>query len=163
MTLTVRDATRDDWPSIWPIMETVVRAGDTYTYPRDMSEAAAYEAWMGMPGAVVLVALDGAQVVGSAKIVPNQQGPGAHVANASFIVGPAARGRGIGRKLGETALWRARALGFRAMQFNAVVEENTAAVRLWRSLGFDIVGTIPDAFDHPAAGMVGLHIMHRRL
>lgn len=159
----IRDATADDWPSIWPIMQAIVRAGETYTYPRDMSETAGHSAWLGLPGAVVLVAEDADGVLGSAKIVPNQQGPGAHVANASFIVGPAARGKGVGRALGEAALVRARALGFRAMQFNAVVEANTAAVCLWRSLGFDIIGTVPEAFDHPDAGLIGLHIMHRRL
>lgn len=49
------------------------------------------------------------------------------------------------------------------MQFNAVVETNTRAGGLWRPLGFETVGTVPEAFRHPTAGFVGLHIMHRPL
>lgn len=163
MTVTVRDATAEDWPAIWPIVEAVVRAGETYTVPRDMTDGDARAFWMRTAPAVVLVAVDGDTVLGSAKVLANKAGPGAHVANGSFMVGEAARGRGVGRLLGEAALDRARVLGFRAMQFNAVVEANATAVKLWRSLGFDIVGTVPEAFDHPTAGLVGLHVMHRRL
>jgi len=111
---------------------------------------------------VVAVDADGT-VLGSAKMNPNQSGPGAHVAGAGFMVSPAAAGRGIGRALGEHALAWARAEGYRAMQFNAVVEANTRAVSLWRSLGFEIIGTVPEAFHHPEKGYVGLHIMHRYL
>lgn len=161
--VTVRVADADDWPAIWPIVEAVVRAGETYTWPRDLSEADARRLWMVAAPGRTLVAVDGPVVLGSAKITPNQMGPGAHVANGSFMVGAAARGRGVGRLLGQAALDHARAAGFRAMQFNAVVEVNLTAVKLWRALGFDIVGTVPEAFDHPTAGLVGLHIMHRRL
>lgn len=49
------------------------------------------------------------------------------------------------------------------MQFNAVVETNTVAVALWSKLGFEIIGTVPEAFDHPVHGLVGLHVMHQRL
>ena len=163
MTIEVRSATGADWPALWPIVEAVVRAGETYTYPRDLTEAAAKAIWMQTPPGATLVAVDGDQILGSAKITPNQMGGGAHVANASFMVGEAERGRGVGRLLGETALAWARSAGYRAMQFNAVVETNTVAVALWRALGFEIVGTVPEAFDHPTHGLVGLHIMHRRL
>ena len=110
-----------------------------------------------------LVAVENGQVLGAAKIIPNQQGNGAHVANGSFMVAPQARGRGVARALGEAALVFAREAGFKAMQFNAVVETNTVAVALWKKLGFDIVGTVPEAFDHPTHGLVGLHVMYRRL
>jgi len=163
MAFVVRPATPDDWPGIWPIVEAVIRAGETYTLARDMPETEARSFWMRAAPAVVLVAVDGDQVLGSAKVLANQMGPGAHVANASFMVGPAARGRGVGRALGEAALDQARALGFGAMQFNAVVEANRAAVALWQSLGFEIIGTVPEAFDHPTEGLVGLHVMHRTL
>ena len=163
MTVSIRAARADDWPAIWTIVEPVVRAGETYTWPRDLTESEARALWMLAPPAVVLVAVDGDEVLGSAKVLANQRGPGAHVANGSFMVGTAARGRGVGRRLGEATLEQARALGFRAMQFNAVVEANTSAVALWRSLRFEIVGTVPEAFDHPTEGLVGLHIMHRPL
>jgi GNAT superfamily N-acetyltransferase len=102
-------------------------------------------------------------VLGTAKMGPNRPGPGSHVSTASFMVASNARGRGIGRALGEYALSWAREQRYAAMQFNAVVESNHAAVRLWQALGFHIIGTVPEAFEHPTLGRVGLHVMHRRL
>ena len=160
----VREATAADWPVIWSIVEAVVRAGDTYTYPRDLDEAFGRTLWMQPSPGVTLVAVDDeGRVLGTAKLGPNQMGPGSHVANASFMVAADARGRGVGRALGEAILSRAAADGYRAMQFNAVVEANHAAVALWKALGFEIIGTAPEAFDHPREGLVGLHIMYRRL
>ena len=161
----VRPATNDDWPGIWQALEPTLRAGETYTYPRDITEEEARTAWTGTPGARVLVAVDTGDeaVLGTAKYLPNHPGAGAHIANASFVVAPDAGGRGVGRTLAHAVLDHARADGYRAMQFNAVVETNHRAVRLWQSLGFNILATVPEAFDHPTAGLVGLHIMHRVL
>jgi len=111
----------------------------------------------------VVVAGDGDTILGSAKMGPNRPGRGAHVATASFMVDPGCQGRGVGRALGKYVVEWARAAGYRSMQFNAVVETNTAAVRLWESLGFEILTTVPEAFDHPVHGLVGLHIMYQRL
>jgi GNAT superfamily N-acetyltransferase len=104
----------------------------------------------------------GEVVIGSAKMGPNRPGRGAHVATASFMVDPAQQGRGVGRALGQYVVDWARANGYRSMQFNAVVETNTAAVKLWQSLGFEILTTVPEAFDHRVHGRVGLHVMHQR-
>lgn len=158
----IRPITDADWPGVWPIVEAVTRAGETYTYPLDMTEAQARAMWTPPTPGGTLVAVEDGRVLGAAKIIPNQQGNGAHVANGSFMVAPEARGRGVARALGEAALVFARAAGFKAMQFNAVVETNTVAVALWEKLGFRIVGTVPDAFDHPTHGLVGLHIMYRQ-
>lgn len=163
MAVEIRPITDADWPGLWPVIETVIRAGETYTYPLDMTEAQARTMWTPPAPGGTLVAIEDGKVLGAAKIIPNQQGNGAHVANGSFMVATAARGRGVARGLGEAALAFARDAGFKAMQFNAVVETNTVAVGLWKKLGFEIVGTVPGAFDHPAHGLVGLHIMHRRL
>lgn len=159
----IRPLTDADWPGLWPIIEAVTREGETYTYPLNMTEADARAMWTPAAPGGTLVAVEDDHILGAAKIVPNQQGNGAHVANGSFMVGPEARGRGVARRLGEAALEFARAAGFRSMQFNAVVETNAHAVALWRSLGFEIVGTVPEAFNHPRQGLVGLHVMYRRL
>ena len=163
MVIEIRPITDADWPGLWPIIEAVTRAGETYTYPLDMTEAEARAMWMPPAPGGTLVAIEDGLVLGAAKIIPNQQGNGAHVANGSFMVAAGARGRGVARSLGEAALAFAREAGFKSMQFNAVVETNTVAVGLWKKLGFEIVGTVPQAFDHPAHGLVGLHIMHRPL
>jgi len=160
----VRKATEADWPSIWPIVEGVVRAGGTTPSPGVRPGAAGRGLGRPRPPGGTRTAGDEAgRVLGTAKLGPNQLGPGSHVANASFMVADGARGRGVGRALGEAAISRATADGYRAMQFNAVVEVNHSAVALWKALGFAILGTSPEAFDHPRDGLVGLHIMHRRL
>jgi GNAT superfamily N-acetyltransferase len=160
----VRDATSDDWTAIWPFLQAVIRAGETFTWDRDTDEPTARSLWMREPPGVTVVATDpGGTVLGTAEIHPNYGGAGRHVANAGFIVDPAHGGRGVGRVLGEHVVERARRDGYEAMVFNAVVETNVNAVALWRTLGFEVLATIPRAFDHPAHGKVGLLVMHREL
>jgi L-amino acid N-acyltransferase YncA len=162
--LTIREARPEDWEAIWPFFRRIVAAGETYAYDREMSESEGQRTWMiGRPGRTV-VATDADEVVlGTANMYPNRQGPGSHVASASFMVDPERSGRGVGRALGEYVIDSARESGFRAIQFNAVVETNEAAVALWRSLGFEVLATVPEAFKHPRHGYVGLLIMHRFL
>jgi GNAT superfamily N-acetyltransferase len=159
----IREYTDDDWSSVWPIIQDVMSAGETYAYDPEWSSEQAREVWVEAPPGQTVVACDGPRVLGTAKMGPNRPGPGSHVATASFMVAANARGRGVGRALGEYVLSWASAHGYAAMQFNAVVESNHAAVRLWQELGFQIIGTVPEAFAHPTLGRVGLHIMHRRL
>ncbi len=118
---------------------------------------------MEQPPGQTVVAAEGDLVLGSAKMGPNRPSRGAHVATASFMVDPAAQGRGVGRALGTYAVEWARAAGYRGMQFNAVVETNAAAVALWRALGFEVLTTVPEAFDSRSHGLVGLHVMYQRL
>jgi GNAT superfamily N-acetyltransferase len=160
----IREATEDDWPAIWPFLHRIVAAGETFTYDPDLAEDDARGIWLLSPPGrtVVALAIDGT-VLGTAKMNPNQMGPGSHVCSASFMVDPEHSGRGVGRALVEHALEWARLEGYRAMQFNAVAESNARAVALYRSLGFEILGTVPEGFKHPVKGYVGLHIMHRRL
>jgi GNAT superfamily N-acetyltransferase len=167
----IRTATADDWPRIYPVFAAVTAEGTTYAYPAGLSSDEARDLWTGRGHVVVAVEDHEAEaavppddpVLGTAVMQPNRPGRGSHVATASFMVSAQARGRGVGRALGEHMLAWAREEGFRAVQFNAVVETNTAAVALWRSLGFTVIGTVPEAFEHPEHGFVGLHVMHRFL
>ncbi len=159
----IREATDSDWEQIWPFFRQIVSAAETYAYDPDMPDETAREMWMVGPPGVTLVAVADGDVVGSANAYANRAGPGAHVASASFMVDPAHAGRGVGRALGEAVLDWAAAAGFAAMQFNAVVETNERAVALWRSLGFETIGTVPEAFRLPDGSLTGLHVMHRRL
>jgi len=159
----IRPAAAEDWPRIYPFYAAIVEAGETYAFPLDQSLEEARPWWMEEPPGLTIVALDADTILGSAKMGPNRPGRGAHVATASFMVDPSHRGRGVGRALGAYALAWARDAGYSAMQFNAVVETNTAAIALWEELGFEIVGTVPEAFDHARHGRVGLHVMYRRL
>jgi L-amino acid N-acyltransferase YncA len=159
--VTIRLANAGDWPAIWPFFAQIVAAGETYAYPDDLTADSAEALWMEQPPGRTVVAVDAdATVLGSAKMGPNRPGRGAHVATASFMVDPAAQGRGVGRELATHAVAWARHAGYRGMQFNAVVETNTGAVRLWQSLGFQVIGTVPGAFDSREHGHVGLHVMY---
>jgi L-amino acid N-acyltransferase YncA len=160
----IRDAAAEDWPKIWPFLRDIVRAGETYTWPTDVTEDVARAMWMAhaLPYRTV-VAVDGDTVMGTAKMGPNQLGPGSHVGNGSFMVHPDHGGKGVGRALGQYVVDQSRADGFRAIQFNAVVATNTVAVKLWQSLGFEIIATLPEGYRHATKGYVGLHIMFRSL
>ena len=162
--MNIRPANDGDWLELWPIWQAVMAAGDSYPFAPDADEETGRQHWMQPPPTESWVAVDDAgTVLGSYISGPNKPGLGDHVATASYIVAPSARRQGIGRALGEHSLERARQRGFASMQFNAVVETNTAAVALWQSLGFTIIGTVPAAHRHPEHGLVGIHIMHRTL
>lgn len=153
-----------DWPAIWEIFQATVGPGDTFIFAPDTSETDARAGWMfnGEDRRTYVARLDGL-IVGSAYLKPNHVGLGNHIANAGWMIASAVSGRGIGRKFAEYVLSEARAMGFRGMQFNAVVASNHRAVNLWKSLGFEVIGTIPNAFRHSQLGFTGLHIMYRDL
>jgi len=158
----IRLAVAADFSAMWAIFQEVLATESTYVFTADMSEADAFAYWFG-PGVTAFVAEEKGEVVGMYKLVANQAGLGSHVANASFMVAARAGGRGIGRLLGAHCLQAAKDMGYLAMQFNFVVSTNAAAVRLWQSLGFHIVGTLPNVFRHRELGLVDAFVMHRFL
>jgi GNAT superfamily N-acetyltransferase len=159
----IRAAAAGDWPKIYPFFAAIVAAGETYAYPDGLSSDEARPLWMEEPPGLTVVAVEGDTVLGSAKMGPNRPGRGAHIATGSFMVDPGQAGRGVGRALGAYLIDWARRNGYHGIQFNAVVETNAAAVHLWQSLGFRILGTVPEAFAHPTNGLVGLHVMYLKL
>lgn len=155
----IRPATADDWPAIWPIFREIVQAQETYAYPLDLTSEQASDLWLEKPPGSTVVLVDGERVLGTAKMGPNRPGAGDHIGTASFMVDSAARGLGVGRTLARHVIDWHRDQGYEGIQFNAVVETNTSAVRLWQDCGFEIVGTVPRAFRSASHGYVGLHVM----
>jgi L-amino acid N-acyltransferase YncA len=160
--VTIRPATPEDADAIWRIFYAVVQGGDSYTFTPDTPRQQAV-AYFLAPGITSWVVEDAGRIVGMYKMIPNHGGLGDHVANASFMVDPAAQGHGAGRAMGEHCLDQARKAGYRAMQFNLVISTNTGAVSLWKTLGFQIVGTLPKVFRHHTLGEVDAYVMHRFL
>ena len=159
-TITLRPARDADADAIWAVLEPVIRAGETYPLPRDMPRAEALRYWH-QPEHEVFVADEGGSVVGTYYLRANSQAGGGHVANCGYMTAAQASGRGIGRAMCLHSLARAKARGFRAMQFNLVISTNAPAVHLWQSCGFAIVGRLPGAFLHPALGYVDALVMYR--
>jgi ribosomal protein S18 acetylase RimI-like enzyme len=157
----IRKATAADADAIWSIIKEVIATGDTYVFAADSSREKMLEYWCGPDKHVYVALLDG-EVAGTFVIKDNQPDLGSHIANAGFMTSPRASGKGIGRKMGEFSLEEARRLGYRAMQFNIVIKSNTRAVALWKKLGFEIIGEIPEALNKRGE-FVNAYIMYRKL
>jgi len=160
--MVIREANTSDRDAIWKILELIIRGGDTYTLPADMGREEALAYW-NSPGHEVFVAEENGEILGTYYSRVNQKGGGAHVANCGYMTAPWASGRGVARAMCQHSLEYAKTRGFRAMQFNFVVSSNERAVRLWRSMGFEIVGRLPGAFMHPTLGPVDALVMYRHL
>jgi ribosomal protein S18 acetylase RimI-like enzyme len=160
--VTIRPARAADRDAIWSILEPMIRGGESYPLPRDLTREHALQYWFGQPHEVFVAEIDG-RIVGTYFIQPNQRGGGAHVANCGYITATGLTGRGIARAMCGHSLDYAKERGYRAMQFNFVVSTNERAVRLWQSCGFEIVGRLPAAFQHPVAGFVDAFVMYRHL
>lgn len=158
----IRRAEPRDTGAIAAIILPTIREGATYALDPDMSEAEALAYWMA-PDKETFVAEENDEIVGTYFMRPNQAGGGRHVCNCGYMTRMQSAGRGIARRMCEHSLEHARSRGYRAMQFNFVVTTNERAVRLWRSLGFQIVGRLPGAFRHPSAGYVDALVMYQQL
>lgn len=158
----IRKAEGSDEPAIWKIIKAVIAGGDTYVFSPDATEDEMMAYWF-TPDKYNYVALLDGEVVATFWLRANQPGLGAHVGNAAYMVSPDAHGKGVGKTMALWSLDEARRLGFTAMQFNFVVKSNSVAVNLWKSIGFEIIGEIPDAFDHAQNGLTNAYIMYRKL
>ena len=161
-TMEIRPASPADYPAIWTVLEPIIRAGETFALPRDMTADAALAFWLA-PGHDAFVAETAGAIVGTYFLHENQRGGGGHVANCGYATAVAERGRGVAGAMCAHSLEHARARGFRAMQFNLVISTNERAVRLWQAMGFAIVGRLPGAFAHPTLGDVDAFVMFQSL
>jgi L-amino acid N-acyltransferase YncA len=160
--MTIRPAEAADANAIWAILEPTIRAGETYTLPRNMERDNALEYWLSDEHTVFVAEQDG-KVFGSYYVRANQKGGGAHVCNCGYMTAAWASGRGVATAMCEHSLKFARSQGFRAMQFNFVVSSNRPAIHLWQKFGFAIVGRLPQAFLHPVLGYVDALVLYRTL
>lgn len=160
--IAIRPATPADFPAIWAIFEPIIAAGETYEYDETLTTEQAQEIWFNSQTLTVVAEAQG-NIIGAYKLKPNHAGRGSHIANGSYIVAAHCRGQGIGRQLVEHSLEMAIARNYRAIQFNIVVSTNIGAIKLYEKLGFQILGTIPQAFNHKTLGYVDTHVMYRSL
>ena len=160
--MNIREATEEDFDEIWPIFSEVVSIGDTYAYPQDTSKQEALNIWIHVPKKTFVI-LDGNKIVGTYYLKTNQSGPGNHVCNCGYMVSSAARGKGLATTMCKHSQKVALELGYKAMQFNFVASTNEGAVRLWNKLGFETVGRLPKAFEHPEKGLVDALVMYKWL
>ena len=158
----IREATEADFEEIWPIFHEIVSAGETYAYAQNTSKEEAKRLWMHLPRKTYVVEEDN-QILGTYFIKTNQAGGGSHVCNCGYMVSSKARGQGLATSMCEHSQRIAVELGYKAMQFNFVVASNEGAVRLWIKLGFETVGCLPQAFNHPKLGYVDALVMYKWL
>jgi ribosomal protein S18 acetylase RimI-like enzyme len=159
----IQRAEESDWAQIWRLLEPIFRSGETYAFSPDITETEAHRVWIEMPQATYVAKDPLGAVIGTYYLKPNQPGLGSHVCNCGYVVSDRARGQGVASLMCEHSQREAGRMGFRAMQFNLVVSTNEGAVKLWKKLGFDVVGTLPGAFRHPRDGFVDAFIMFKKL
>jgi len=158
----IREASDTDFEEIWPIFHKIVSVGDTYAYPQTTTREEAFRLWMQLPQRTYVAVVKG-QILGTYYIKTNQSGPGSHVCNCGYMVSSKARGKGLATSMCEHSQKLAVELGYMAMQFNFVAVSNDGAVRLWTKLGFEIVGRLPMAFNHPTQGYIDSLVMYKWL
>ena len=161
--INIRLFEENDWEAVWGIIEPVFRAGETYAFSPDITEDETRHHWIEAPAATFVAVDENGHILGTYYIKKNQPGSGSHICNCGYIVAEAARGRGIASAMCEHSQREAVSRGFRAMQYNLVVSSNEGAVRLWKKLGFDVIGTIPEAFHHHKLGYVDAFVMYKKL
>lgn len=160
--MNIREASEKDFDDIWPIFSEVVSAGETYAYSQDATKGQALNIWVTTPKKI-FVAEDNGKIFATYYIKTNQAGPGSHVCNCGYMVSSKARGKGLATAMCEHSQKTAKELGYKAMQYNFVASTNEGAIRLWTKLGFETVGTLPKAFNHPSKGYVGALVMYKWL
>jgi L-amino acid N-acyltransferase YncA len=160
--LEIRKATLNDADQVWPIIQEVIANGNTYVFDPNSNKEKMLNYWFSADKHTYIAIIND-KIVGTFCLKDNQPDLGSHIANGSYMVSKSASGQGVGKAMGQFSIDEARKLGYKAMQFNIVIKSNTVAVRLWQQLGFQIIGEIPEAFNHKQLGLTNAYIMHRKL
>lgn len=159
----MRQFEENDWENTWRIIEPVFRAGETYAYSPDLDEQEAHRIWVDTPLSTYVAEGENNEILGTYYIKENQPGLGSHVCNCGYIVGEYSRGKGVASEMCIHSQRIAFEAGFLAMQYNLVVSTNTAAIKLWKRHGFEVIGTLSDAYRHKRFGLVDAIIMYKQL
>lgn len=159
----IRKYQESDWSQVWPIIEKVFRAGETYAFSPEITEEKAHKVWIEMPQETYVATGNDGDILGTYYIKPNQPSLGSHVCNCGYIVSDSARGKGVASRMCEHSQQVAEEVDFRAMQYNLVVSTNDGAIRLWKKLGFQVIGILPKAFKSKSAGYVNALVMYKEL
>ena len=157
----IRNYRETDWEQVWPIIEKEFRLGETYAFSPEITEQEAHKVWIETPRETYVAVADDSGILGTYYIKPNQPGLGSHVCNCGYIVSEQERGQGVASGMCEHSQQMALKLGFKAMQFNLVVSTNKGAIRLWKKLGFQIIGTLPKAYKSKKAGYIDALVMYK--
>ncbi len=158
----IREANANDWDAIWEFFSKIVRFGDTYAFDTELDKQQGFALWMTAPRKTFVIEADG-KVLGTYYLKTNHSGPGKHVCNCGYMVHPMARGKGLASLMCEHSQQIATELAYRAMQFNFVASSNIGAIRLWERHGYEIVGRLPGAFNHPSLGFIDALLMFKQL
>jgi L-amino acid N-acyltransferase YncA len=160
--MTIRNANQDDHEAVWQIIHEVIATGNTYVFAPDSSKEKMLSYWFSEDKHTYIAEDDG-KILGTFYLKTNQMDLGSHIVNAGYMVSSEARGKGLGQAMAEFSMEEARRLGYRGMQFNLVVKTNENAVKLWLKLGFEIIGEIPEAYEHSQLGYVNAYVMYQKL
>ena len=161
--INIRPFEENDWAATWQVIKPVFRAGETYSFSPGITENETYHQWIDVPAATFVAVDENGEILGTYYIKKNQPGLGSHICNCGYIVAENARNQGIASQMCEHSQREGLSRGFRAMQYNLVVSSNEGAVHLWKKHGFDVVGTIPEAFHHHRLGYVDAYVMYKKL
>ncbi len=157
----IRKANKQDYDAIWAIFHAVIQTGDTYVFHPNTPKGDLQKHWFA-DNMHTYVYEENGQILGTYILKPNQIDLGGHIANPSYMVHPTSQGKGIGKKLCQHSCQVAKELGYIGIQANIVVKTNERAIRLWQWLGFEIIGEIPEAFNHIEKGLVNAYIMYKK-
>lgn len=153
---------QEDENALYDIFQKAVEMGDEFPY-EDPSIQEFYRQFFAPQSDVYVCRSISGEVVGAFYLKSNFSGKCRHIANAGYMIKQSQRGQGLGTLLVNASLEIAKHKGFRAMQYNMVLQRNTAAVKLYSKLGFQVIGTLPQAVRNADGSYQDGYILYKSL